>query len=327
MHHAIAGKLGVLQAGNHAENALLLAEFQAGLEPHQVVHRARRVILAQLHNGIGLLARARINQPNGLHRPKGQHHVPAARHAFHRHTAFKYHILLKAMDGRGFGAQKRLHKGVILLTVHRAIEIIIPAIIARGAEHLLHIQRFRHHDGRGRIIKMQRAHAGQMGDGIGHRVAGQGAGRHNDRAVGDFADFALLHRDVGMAAQRIGNHARKALPIHRQSPSGGHAGSIRRAHHQRVQRAHFLLEQAHGVLDTIRSQGIAAHQLCKQRAFMRGAHLLRLHFIQRYRHAAPGQLPGRLAARQARAYDCRPHSSVSSCFTSTRWRQASLAHK
>jgi hypothetical protein len=48
------GELGILKPRNHAEDAHLFAIFQLGLETDHVVERAQRIVLAQLHDRIGL---------------------------------------------------------------------------------------------------------------------------------------------------------------------------------------------------------------------------------------------------------------------------------
>ena len=57
MQAAEPRELGVLQAGDHAEDARLLAVLQLGLEADHVAQRAERIVLAQLHDGVGLARR------------------------------------------------------------------------------------------------------------------------------------------------------------------------------------------------------------------------------------------------------------------------------
>src|SRR5262245_42657861 len=64
-------KFGVAETGDGAEHAHLLAMFELGLEADHVPQGAERVVLAELHHGIGLHARAvRVRKTDGLHRPK-----------------------------------------------------------------------------------------------------------------------------------------------------------------------------------------------------------------------------------------------------------------
>ena len=54
---AEARELGLLEPGNHPQDPGLLAVFQLGLEADHVEQGAERVVLAQLHDGVGLLVR------------------------------------------------------------------------------------------------------------------------------------------------------------------------------------------------------------------------------------------------------------------------------
>ena len=67
---AQARELGALQARDHAEDALLLAPGQLGLEADHVEQRAERIVLAQLDHRMRPPAGARIDQPDRLHGPK-----------------------------------------------------------------------------------------------------------------------------------------------------------------------------------------------------------------------------------------------------------------
>ena len=133
-----------------------------------------------------------------------------------------------------------------------------------------------------------------------------------------------------MLLEGFGNKAGERIPIYGQRAARGHPRPIRRRHYQRIQMAHFFLEQAHGVLQPIRSQRIGTDQLRKQGRMMGRAHGLGLLLDQRDGNAPPDQLPGGFAARQARADNGYAHSSssvVCAGVTSTRWRQVSLLHR
>ena len=101
MHHAVADKFRVFKTGYHGKYPLLLAEFQMGLEAHQIVHALGRVVLPQLHHGVRLMAGGGISQPHRLHGAVAQGIHAPPRHDFHGHTALKNVFILKAMH-RGF---------------------------------------------------------------------------------------------------------------------------------------------------------------------------------------------------------------------------------
>ncbi|CDB31089.1 unknown [Firmicutes bacterium CAG:137] len=63
----------------------------------------------------------------------------------------------------------------------------------------------------------------------------------------------------------------------------------------------LLLQKAYGILQPVAPQGIGANQLGKVPAVVGRRHFLRLHFHEANGNVPFGQLPGRLAACQARA--------------------------
>ena len=70
MQTAKPGELGLPEAGDGAEDAHLLAVLQLGLKSDHVPQRAKRIVLPQLHDGMGLHAGAvRIGEADRLHRP------------------------------------------------------------------------------------------------------------------------------------------------------------------------------------------------------------------------------------------------------------------
>ena len=69
---------GVLQARHHAEDARLLGVAQLGLEADDVVERAERIVPAELHDGMGASARARVGQATGFIGPKRSVSSPRA---------------------------------------------------------------------------------------------------------------------------------------------------------------------------------------------------------------------------------------------------------
>src|SRR5262249_57452020 len=80
-------ELGVLQSGNGAEDAHLLAMLELGLEAHHVEQRAEPVVLPQLYYRIRLArSRMRVGQSERLHRAVPQRLRSTFRHDFNRQT-------------------------------------------------------------------------------------------------------------------------------------------------------------------------------------------------------------------------------------------------
>ncbi|MCY1240280.1 hypothetical protein D9M72_531180 [compost metagenome] len=68
MQAAEACKFGILQARDHPEDFRLGAVFQLRLKADHIVERAKRVVLAQLHDGIGLDRRVMgVGEAHRLH--------------------------------------------------------------------------------------------------------------------------------------------------------------------------------------------------------------------------------------------------------------------
>ena len=72
MNLAELEKLCVLEAGNQAQHTGLLAITQMVLKTHHAVCVSHQIFLSQLHGGVRLAPRFRIDQANGLHRPISQ---------------------------------------------------------------------------------------------------------------------------------------------------------------------------------------------------------------------------------------------------------------
>ncbi len=81
MQPAEPRELGLLEPGNGAEHARLLAMLQLGLEADHVPQRAERIVLTQLHHGVRLHARPmRVGETDRLHRPVAQRLGPSLGH-------------------------------------------------------------------------------------------------------------------------------------------------------------------------------------------------------------------------------------------------------
>src|SRR5262245_16999172 len=83
-------EFGVVEAGDGAEHTHLLAMFELSLEADHVPQSAERVVLTELHHGIGLHARAmRVRKTDRLHRAKAQRVRAALRHHLDREAALE----------------------------------------------------------------------------------------------------------------------------------------------------------------------------------------------------------------------------------------------
>ena len=109
-----------------AEDAHLLAVFQLGLEADHVEERAERVVLAQLHDRIGLRRRpVRIGQAERLHRPVAQRLAPALGHHLDRQAAVEIgRRRFPVLELGLLAGEQRVDEGVVLLARQRAIDVV-----------------------------------------------------------------------------------------------------------------------------------------------------------------------------------------------------------
>ena len=319
VHHPIAHVLGVFQSWDHREHPFLLPPLQMGLEAHDVVKRAVGIVPAQLHHGIWLFPRLWVGQAPGLEGAEAQCLLPPASHYFHGHAALEHVFVFKAMDLRLLGGAQLLPESQVLLLGHGAVDIVVAASTVAGAEPgLVHVHAVKGDD-RGRGIKEIQVMTGreQPGNSLGQGIRGQRAGCHDDLPLRESRHFSLHHGDVGTAADGLRYRLGKADPVHRQGAAGLHPGLVGAAQDEGAAAAQFFFQQANGVFQLVAPQGVGAHQLGKAGAVVGGGHLLGLHLPQGDGNTPPGQLPGRLAARQPGADHghrlfCVYHGSVPS---------------
>ena len=302
---AIAREHRLLRARQRAEDPLLLAHAQLGLESHQAVERALFVLLPQLHHGVGAPARARIDEADRLHRAVRERVAPAPRHLLHGKTALEVERGFERVQRNGVGREQRLHERLVARAVERQIQIVAGSVVvARGAKRHLHVDRVRVHDRRERIVEIQVLLAEHALEILREATRGERARGEHDRAlVGNAIDARLAHGHARVRRERLGDPARERIAIHREGLARGHRRFVGRRDHERVEAPHLLLEQPHRARLAVRAQRVAAHELREEVGAVRGRALCRLHVDERDVEAAARCLPGGLAAREPRPDD------------------------
>lgn len=86
---AVAEEGGALQAGDHAEDAGLLAELEVVLEADEVVGVGTEVFAAELDGGVGPAAGLWVGQAGGLHGAEAEGVAAAASGFFDGEAAFE----------------------------------------------------------------------------------------------------------------------------------------------------------------------------------------------------------------------------------------------
>jgi hypothetical protein len=102
--------------------------------------------------------------------------------------------------------------------------------------------------------------------------------------------------------ERRGYGRGESLAVDGQGPAGGHLIGVGRAHDQRAEAAHLLMQEADGGLFVVvGAKGIRADQLCQPIRLVRIGRAQRAHLMQRNRQAPLRDLPRRLRPRQPAA--------------------------
>ena len=199
--------------------------------------------------------------------------------------------------------EQRVDEGVILFARERAIDVVgagaagAGLVVARLEPGLFEIDGFAMHDRRDGVEKGERVFAGQRADRGGEIGRGERAGRDDDAVpfVRRQRDFAARERDERMGGERRRHRGGKSVAIDRQRAARRHLVAVGRAHHQRAEPAHFLMQQADRVVVlVVGAERIRADQLGVAVGLVRGGRAQRAHFMQRDRHAGLRELPGSL---------------------------------
>ncbi|NRP51556.1 hypothetical protein XMM354_003355 [Aliiroseovarius sp. xm-m-354] len=302
MDAAEAGETRIFQTRNLFENICLRAVLHFGLKADDVVKRAKLVVAAQLHHGMGFDVRlVWIGQANRFHRAVAQGLATALGHDFDGQAAVKI--------ARGFafaelglvGLKQRVDKIVVLLLVHRAVEVGgalflgFALVIARLHPGFGHVDAVEIDDGGNSVEEGQCFGPGLGSDGFGQRAGSQRAGGDDPFAVfWQFGDLAVFNGDIGVREQRVGDGLREGITVHRQRTARGQAVFVGAGHDQAVGGTHFPMQQAHGVLLVIiRAEGVGADHLAQKPGLVGEGFDLGAHFVDDHRDACVRRLPSR----------------------------------
>ena len=232
MDLAVAQEARIFKAGNHAQHARLLAEFQMVLEADQVVAVGANVLLAQLHYCPGAQAGAGIAQANRLHGAKAQRVAAAAGEDFNGEAALEIIEFFPLLGFGGLGGQQGIDKALVLLAVHGAVDVVGCAFVpARGHVDAVHVNGIGIDDGGDGVVKGQVTGTGDALDLGTQRVGGEGASRQNGalRAVlvlVERGDFLAEHANVGLGGDGLRDATRELDTIDGEGVARGYGGFI-----------------------------------------------------------------------------------------------------
>src|SRR5215475_3692927 len=191
VHLAEADEFGVLQPGYHPQNTPLGAVFDVALEPDDVVSASHQILQPQLHTGVGLPPRTRIDEPDRLHRPEAQSVAPAPRYLFYRQTALEEllfilgHVAHALVRLDFLRRHQRVIKPVVLLLRHRTVDVVVASLaVARRPEDDVVIDRFAVDDRRNRVEEIKVALSCQSANRLDQRGRGERPGRDHRNVLG-----------------------------------------------------------------------------------------------------------------------------------------------
>ena len=312
MQAAEPRKLRLLQAGNHPEDIGLGTVFQLRLEADNIVKRTQRIVLPQLDHGIGLdRGIVGIGQAHRLHRSMTQGLGTAFRHHLDRQAAIEIGNMFPFLEDRLLAFDQRVHKCLVLVLVHRAVDIILAGatrpdlVVPRLEPGNVHVDRIAMNDRCDGIEEGKRSRSRFLADGFGKPGRRQRSCSDDDivplfgRKAGH---FLANHRDQRLGFDRSGYRIRKAVAIDRESAACGHLVAIGRRHDQRSGEPHFRMQNAHRTGGRIiRAKRIRADQFGKAIGLVGVGHALAAHFVEDHGNAAAGNLPGRFRAGETAA--------------------------
>jgi len=320
---AHARKFCFFQTGDGAQQVGLRGIFELGLKPDHVPQCPQRIVLSQLDHGIGAFAGVRVGEADGFHRTEAQCFGTARGHYLDRHAAFEIgRVLFPLLEIGLFALEQSLDEGVILFAVHRAVDIILavafrPDLVpARLHPGDVHVDAVLVDNRRNGIEKGQRVLAGGRTDALGQRHRRQGAGGDDGQsAFGQLVDPFADDLDIRMVGEPLADSVGKMIAVDSQRRTGRQAMLVAFADDDRVEVAHFLMEQADGIfLGIVRAEAVGADQfgqlvgLVGRRHLAAPAHLGKAYFRSVFRQLPCCFRPGEPAAYDM--YICHARLSV-----------------
>src|SRR3954466_6723861 len=122
------------ESRNHLQHSLLLGNAKTRLEPDQIPHPSRAILLSKLNDGVRVASGARIAKTYRLERAEPEGVASALRPDFDRHAALEVWNLVELVAVVLVGGDQRVEERIVLLARHRAVQIRAAVV---GAIHRL----------------------------------------------------------------------------------------------------------------------------------------------------------------------------------------------
>ena len=304
-----AEELGVLQAGNEAQDAGLFAELHVVLKTDQIEALGAQILLAKLHDGPGTASGAWVLEAHGFHGAEAQGVAAAAGDFLDGEAGLEVaRVVFGNVGGDGVGLEQLVHEMLVLIAVERAVQVVVGTVggfaVARGPVGDAGVNGIGSHDGADAVVEVEAAASGEAADFLGEGAAGQRtAGDDPDGVVGEGSDLVAAQVYQRFGGNGVGDLLGEKAAVDGEGMSAGDAGLLGGLEEQRIEPAEFLFEEPWGGGFAFALERVAADEFGKAPGLVRrrGAH--GAHFVEDARNTAAGDLPGGFGARQAAAGD------------------------
>ena len=321
---AVAQEGGVLQAGDQAQDAGLLAELQVVLEADEVVAVGAQVLLAKLDDGVGPASGPGVGEADRLHGAEAEGVAAAAGGLFDGQTAFEVVQLqvvsfrlqvggvggdgLPGLYGDGFGGGEGVEEAVVLLLGEGAVDVVGGAFVVAGCEvDAVHVDGGGIDDGRDGVVKGEVVGAGEALKFGGERGRGERAGGEDGERVGivgiECGDLFAVDGDGGLGCDAGGDAAGELDAVDGQGVAGGDGAGVGLGEQDGTGAAHLLLQQpGRGVL-RLGLERVGADQFGEVGGLVRLGGAGGAHLVERDPAAERGGLQRGFGAGQTSADD------------------------
>ena len=203
-----------------------------------------------------------------------------------------------------FGIDKLVIKSLVLLLIHRTVEVIVLAasVISRLSEGTGFINTLIRNDRSRRIKKAERT-AAKLLDFFGKSIGSKRTCGNDNVALWNIRNLTALKLDERMRLYFFGYHTGKFITVNSECTACRNAAFFCTFNADRTESFHFGFEQSCRRADTLSLERVGADKLCEHICFVCGRMFLRLHLGYCHGNASVCERPCRFNACQASAHN------------------------
>ena len=284
MDLAVAQERCVFQAGDEAQDALLVAELDVVLEADEVVAVGTQILLAKLNDGVWRDLGAGIAQAHGLHAAEAEGIAAAACNLFNGQAAFEVVEFLPLLGFDFVRGDERVVEGVVLLLSEGAVDVVCGTLVPTRFEvNAIHVDGAGVDDGCDGVVEGELVCAGESLQFCRECRRGERAGGEDGQRV--FAvfiergDFFADDGDARLGGDAFGDAAGELHAIDGEGVTSGDGAGVSFLQQGRCGEAHLLLEQPGRGVFAFAFEGVGADEFREVAGLVRfgravGAHLM-----------------------------------------------------